>query len=118
MLSQLNSLYPSTYGIVMAEFGFGPWTDGTSIPPVDNLRNDISQSAFYSSTLNEVLKAIHLDGVKMSGAIGWTAVDNWEWGLYNQMYGVQGFNMTTLDRYYKRSIFDVVDLFEAHGAGV
>ena len=76
---------------------------------------DLSHSTFYVSFLNEILKAINEDGVKMAGAIGWAFVDNWEWGSYTPRYGVQAYNSTTLERSYKRSIFDFVDFVMAHG---
>lgn len=34
--------------------------------------------------------------MNLVGAIGWAFVDNWERGEYDDHYGVQAFNMTTL----------------------
>lgn len=44
-----------------------------------------------------------------------TYVDNWEWGQYNDHFGVQIFDNVTLERTYKRSIFDFVNFIKAHG---
>mgnify|MGYP003947238173 CR=1 FL=1 len=71
----------------------------------------MAQSIYLLSTLVEVLKSICEDGVHVAGAIAWSFVDNWEWGQYDDHFGVQAFNFTTLETYYKRSIFDFVDFF-------
>jgi beta-glucosidase/6-phospho-beta-glucosidase/beta-galactosidase len=51
----------------------------------------------------------------MLGAVGWSFVNNWEWGEYDDKYGVQGFDNVTLERWYKRGIFDFVDFVVGHG---
>ncbi|KAF1959598.1 glycoside hydrolase [Byssothecium circinans] len=114
VLKYFSSRYPTELGILIAEFGFPPF--GGIEMTVDNARTDLAQSTWYLSNLGEILKAINLDGVKMHGAIGWSWVDNWEWGQYHDKFGVQGFNSTTLERYYKRTIFDVVDFIRGHSA--
>ena len=73
---------------------------------------------YYHSFLREMLKSIFLDGVKIIGALGWSALDNNEFGSYEQQYGMQVINRTAphdssdfMRRSYKRSIFDYVDFF-------
>ncbi|KAH8888120.1 glycoside hydrolase [Thozetella sp. PMI_491] len=116
ILNYFHFKYPTEMGILVGEFGF-PIFDAAEMT-LDNSRTDLSQSTFYMSTIREMLKAINLDGVKMCGAIGWSFVDNWEWGQYHDKYGVQAFNATTLDRFYKRAIFDFVDFFRKHSREV
>lgn len=70
---------------------------------------DIMGSVWYQSMLNEMLKATHEDGVPFVGALGWSWLDNWEFGSYSPRYGVVGWNTTTLQRYYRRTIFDFLD---------
>ena len=112
-LRYIASIYPTKYGIMLNEFGF-PTFDESSMS-LSQAQAELSQSTFYVSFLNEMLKAINEDGVTVAGAIGWAFVDNWEWGEYDARYGVQAYNSTTLERSYKRSIFDFVDFIVAHG---
>ena len=112
ILRYLNSKYPTELGILIGEFGFPAYEEASMT--LDSARTDLSQSTFYIATLNEMLKAINEDGVNMLGAIGWSFVDNWEWGQYHDRYGVQAFNSTTLQRFYKRAIFDYVDFIRNH----
>lgn len=72
-------------------------------------QSDIMGSVWYQSILNEILKAINEDGVPFVGALGWSFLDNWEFGSFSARYGVAGWNSTTLQRYYRRTIFDFVD---------
>ncbi|KAI0376942.1 glycoside hydrolase family 1 protein [Hypomontagnella monticulosa] len=103
----LDTTYPTAGGISIAEFGW-PSSHEADMS-VDQARAELMPTFYYLSVLNEVLKSIHEDGVKFQGTLGWAFVDNWEWGEYNDRYGVQNFNRDTLERSYKRSIFDIVD---------
>jgi beta-glucosidase/6-phospho-beta-glucosidase/beta-galactosidase len=94
-------------GIVIAEFGWSPWY--ASSMSVDEEKVDMTQSIFLLSTLRELLKSIHHDGIRVAGAMAWSYLSNWEWGEYDDHFGLEGFNFTTLESYYKRSIFDLVD---------
>jgi beta-glucosidase/6-phospho-beta-glucosidase/beta-galactosidase len=98
---------------MLTEFGFPAFYESSM--SLSQAQDDLTQSFFYLSFLNEMLKAINEDGVKVAGAIGWAFVDNWEWGEYDDRFGVQAFNSTTLERSYKRSIFDFVDFVVTHG---
>lgn len=111
-LRLVSTKWPSKGGILLAEFGFGTFEESSMTLPQSQA--DLNKSIWFLSMLNEILEAIHLDGIKMIGVIGWAFVDNWEWGEYDDRYGVQAFNQTTLVRSYKRSIFDFVDFFRAH----
>lgn len=97
---------------MVTEFGFPTWDEADM--SVDILQSDIMHSTYYYSYLREMLKSINEDGINLIGAIGWSFVDNWEWGEYNDRYGVQAFNRSTLERVYKRSIFDYVDYIQSH----
>lgn len=81
---------------------------------LDQARVSLSASTYYLSVLNEILKAMNDDGIKFKGVLGWAFVDNWEWGEYDDRYGVQAFNNVTLQRSYKRTIFDIVDFMTSH----
>ncbi|KAH7111201.1 beta-glucosidase [Dactylonectria macrodidyma] len=111
----LSSTYPTKGGIMITEFGWSTWHE--SYMTEDQARADISASVFYLSILNELLKSVHEDGVKLMGILGWAYVDNWEWGQYDDRFGVQTFNNVTQKRSYKRTLFDVVDFISSHSRG-
>lgn len=77
---------------------------------------DPAQSNFYIPFLREILKAINYDSVKMKGIFGWSYLDNWEWGQYRDRYGVQVYNNVTMERRFKRAIFDYSDFMLRHTA--
>lgn len=81
---------------------------------LEHTTSDLAQSNFYIPILQEVLKAIHEDGVHMKGLFGWSYLDNWEWGQYDDRYGVQSYNETTMERTYKRAIFDYSEFMQEH----
>ncbi|KAH8587949.1 glycoside hydrolase superfamily [Bisporella sp. PMI_857] len=112
-LKYLDSTYPTKGGVMITETGL-PTYEASSMT-VDALKIDYQQTGYYLGILREVLKSVHEDGVTVAGIIGWTFVDNWEWGQYASHYGVQSFDNVTLERYYKRAIFDFSDFMIAHG---
>lgn len=97
---------------MITEFGYPAWHE--SYMNEDQARVDISASVFYLSILNELLKSMYEDNVKFMGVLGWAFVNNWEWGEYDDRFGVQTFDNITLQRSYKRSLFDVVDFITSH----
>lgn len=69
------------------------------------------QSIYYRSFMESVLHAIHHDEVHVMGALAWSFADNWEFGNYEQQFGLQVVNITTQERYYKKSFFDIVQYY-------
>ncbi|KXH65969.1 beta-glucosidase A [Colletotrichum salicis] len=110
----LQATYPTKGGITIAEFGLPAFK--ASDMSTDHIRSDLAQSEFYVPILNEVLKAINIDNVHVKGLYGWSYLDNWEWGQYDDKYGVQGYNQTTQERFYKRAIFDYAGFVQEHMA--
>ncbi|KAF4878868.1 Beta-glucosidase 1A [Colletotrichum siamense] len=107
-----QATYPTKGGITIAEFGLPAYKAANM--STEHIQNDLAQSNFYIPILAEVLKAINLDGIHVKGLYGWSFLDNWEWGQYNDKYGVQGFNATTQERFYKRAIFDYAGFIQDH----
>lgn len=99
--------------MAITEFGF-PVYHEASKELVDQLY-DSPRSQWYLGYLSEVLKAIHEDHVPIIGAYAWSFIDNWEFGDYDQQFGMQKVNRTTQERYYKKSFFDLVDFMKARG---
>ena len=83
---------------------------------VDEQRYDLERSLYYESFLNELLKAIHIDGANVVAAFAWGIMDDNEFGNTNTHFGVQTVDREsqTLERKFKRSIFDFVDFFKGH----
>ncbi|KAH8892504.1 beta-glucosidase [Thozetella sp. PMI_491] len=117
-LKYIWDVYRPAGGIVVSEFGFPVLNEARKT--LDQQRFDLERSIYYEAFLQEVLAAIHEDGVKVMGAIAWAATDNNEWGSFVDQFGLQVVNRTdeVFARTYKRSFFDLVDFFERHiGSG-
>ncbi|OTB04212.1 glycoside hydrolase family 1 protein [Hypoxylon sp. CI-4A] len=106
--------YPTTGGIFVAEFGWPGFHEYEMTK--EHARAEFASTLFYLPVLNEMLKAAREDGVKFKGALSWAYIDNWEFGQYDDRFGVQAFNNETLERSYKRSMFDIVDFISAHSS--
>jgi beta-glucosidase/6-phospho-beta-glucosidase/beta-galactosidase len=100
--------------IVLTEFGFPVFGEADKENLSDQLF-DSPRSIYYLSFMSEVLKAIWEDGVEVLGAFAWSFADNWEFGDYEQHFGIQTVNRTTQERRYKKSFFDLVDFMKARG---
>ncbi|CAG7730044.1 unnamed protein product, partial [Allacma fusca] len=70
--SVLN-FFKDRYGnpeIIVTENG---WSDGREVI------EDYGRLYYYKAYLNEVLKAINVDGCNVTGYCAWTLLDSWEW---------------------------------------
>ncbi|RYP24373.1 hypothetical protein DL765_000637 [Monosporascus sp. GIB2] len=112
--SYLNYLHNTwRTAVALTEFGFPVFGEADKNLP-DQLF-DSPRSTYYLSFMSEVLKAIWEDGVEVIGAYAWSYTDNWEFGDYDQHFGIQTVNRTTQERRYKKSFFDLVDFMKARG---
>lgn len=98
--------------IMITEFGFPVWAEAEA--SLDSQRNDLIRSLYYESYLTEILNCIHEDGIKINGALAWSMLDNWEFGSFDQHFGIQAVNPKTMERTYKRSFFDFINFFHSH----
>ena len=63
----------------------------------DRLGNldDLHRVYYYKHYLNQLLKAISLDGVNVKGYFAWSLLDNFEWAKgYSEKFGLHYVNMT------------------------
>ena len=99
----------------MTEFGYSTPAHAaqSQLPRMDIVRYDMARSDYYISALAEISKSIWEDGVDVLGALAWTFVDDYETGTFEKLFGLQGVNRTTQERFYKRSFFDVIDFVES-----
>ncbi|CUM49375.1 unnamed protein product [Debaryomyces fabryi] len=95
--------------ILIGEFGFPEWREREK--ELGDQLYDINRSIYYRSFMESVLNAIHDDKVHVIGALAWSFADNWEFGDYEQQFGLQVVNRTTQERYYKKSFFDIVQYY-------
>jgi beta-glucosidase/6-phospho-beta-glucosidase/beta-galactosidase len=111
-LNFLHNVYRTP--VAITEFGFPVFGESVKENLSDQLF-DTPRSQYYLSFMSEVLKAIWEDGVEVVGAYAWSFADNWEFGDYDQHFGIQTVNRTTQERRYKKSFFDFVDFMKARG---
>ncbi|CBX98890.1 similar to beta-glucosidase [Plenodomus lingam JN3] len=108
----LNYLYNTFRApVLVSELGFPVFGEALKSQPDQEF--DSPRSWYYQSYLNEGLKAIWEDGVEFIGTFAWSFMDNWEFGDYDQHFGIQTVNRTTQERRYKKSFFEFVDFIES-----
>ncbi|CAI9628378.1 unnamed protein product [Alternaria burnsii] len=110
-------LFPSIPDIVVSEFGFaepfeGQWSN------LNSALWDLKRADYFQQYLDNILLSIHEDGVNVTGAWGWSILDNFEWALGTSVrFGVQYVNYTSLERTPKASLFQFLNWFKEHEAG-
>ncbi|KAK3209296.1 hypothetical protein GRF29_69g1346772 [Pseudopithomyces chartarum] len=108
----LNYLWNTwRHPVAVTEFGFPVFGEGQKTQADQEF--DSPRSQYYQTYLNEGLKAMWEDGVQWIGAFAWSWADNWEFGDYEQRFGIQTVNRTTQVRRYKKSFFEFVDFIES-----
>lgn len=115
-LQYLQKTWPSSGGILISEFGFAEPFESQKTILADILTDPI-RSSYFHDYLQAVLIAI-AEGVDVKGLLAWAFVDNLEWTSgFEVRFGLQYVNYTTLERYYKASFFQYVQLFEEYVEG-
>ncbi|XP_035689918.1 LOW QUALITY PROTEIN: cytosolic beta-glucosidase-like [Branchiostoma floridae] len=72
------------------------WSDGDVQPPV---MEDTGRVCYYMTYIDEVLKAIEKDGVKVRAYTAWSLMDNFEWARgYTERFGLHYVNFTDPNR--------------------
>ncbi|XP_059474929.1 lactase/phlorizin hydrolase-like [Neocloeon triangulifer] len=80
--------------------------------------NDIDRSNYYTNYINELMKAINLDGCNIYGYTAWSIIDNFEWtGGYTAKFGLYGidFNDPTRPRTRKLSAATYAQIIRDNG---
>lgn len=90
--------------IIITENGFA--IDGEADLTGEAALNDTQRVEYLTSHVNEALKAIHVDGVRVKGYFVWSFLDNFEWMEgYRVRFGIHrvDFNDPNRPRTPKRS---------------
>jgi beta-glucosidase len=70
----------------------------------DNIIDDLDQLWYYKTYVAEVLSAIKR-GVPVLGYTAWSVMDNYEWGSFNERFGLWYVDFNTLERVPKTASF-------------
>ena len=90
--------------IIVTENGFS--IEGEGDLESEAALNDTQRAEYITSYLNEALKAVRLDGVRLKGYFVWSFMDNFEWMEgYRVRFGIHrvDFDDPNLTRTPKRS---------------
>jgi len=67
----------------------------------DRLGNldDLQRVYYYKHYINQILKAVKVDGISVKGYYAWSLLDNFEWAMgYTEKFGLHRVNMSDPDR--------------------
>lgn len=63
--------------IVITENGFA--VDGEAEMTLEQVIDDTQRQTYYNGYVKELIEAVRDDGIKISGYLGWSLLDNLEW---------------------------------------
>jgi len=70
-LNWLSGTYGQDVDIIVTESGFADYPD-TGL-------NDTGRVHYYTNYINELLKAVIVDGINVKAYTAWSLMDNFEW---------------------------------------
>lgn len=112
-MRRLLNWIKDTYGnpeLYITENGYADPENGTIDDPI--------RTGFYRDYINEVLKAIKLDGCNVKSYTAWSLLDNFEWTPgYSQRFGVTWVNFSDPERTRipKQSALSLKQIIADHG---
>lgn len=112
-MRRLLNWIKDTYGnpeLYITENGYADPENGTT--------DDPTRTRFYREYINEVLKAIKLDGCNVKSYTAWSLLDNFEWTPgYSQRFGVTWVNFSDPERTRipKQSALSLKQIIADHG---
>ncbi|XP_023324744.1 lactase-phlorizin hydrolase [Eurytemora carolleeae] len=90
-LNWITEEYGGTKDIYITENGFSDLQGNV---------DDLMRLYYYKHYLNQVLKAIKEDEVKVAGYYAWSLMDNFEWAMgYTEKFGLHSVDFTSPNRY-------------------
>ena len=123
-MSWIKSHYPGV-DVYITENGFSDKVTFQNLPTelsislfqIGNL-DDLQRIYYYKHYINELLKAIKLDGVPVRGYYAWSLLDNFEWSDgYSEKFGLTrvDFNDPSRKRTPKKSFNYFKKLIQQNG---
>ncbi|PSR90668.1 glycoside hydrolase superfamily [Coniella lustricola] len=116
LLHYINDTWAPPLGrILVSEFGFAEPFEVYKTIVADVLTDQI-RSDYYKAYMEGILIALS-EGLNIMGSLAWSFVDNLEWADgYTVKFGMQrvDFDSPSLDRSYKASFFQYVDVFKQY----
>ncbi|KAL0258016.1 hypothetical protein SLS55_007187 [Diplodia seriata] len=112
-LHHIAHTWPHPGGIAISEFGFTePFEHDKKL--LGDIRTDLARTRYYREYVEAVLLAMS-QGVKVVGLLAWTVADNLEWTAgFGVKFGLQYVNLTTQERAFKASFFELRDVIEGY----
>lgn len=109
----INTTWHPAGGIAVSEFGFTePFEHDKKL--LGDTRSDLGRVAYYKDYLAALLMAMS-EGIKIVGVLAWTITDNLEWTAgFGVKFGLQYVNLTTQERHYKASFFELKNMIETY----
>ncbi|RAL16391.1 glycoside hydrolase family 1 protein [Aspergillus homomorphus CBS 101889] len=112
-LHYIERTWKPANGIVITEFG---WTEPFEAYKTkrEDILTDPVRSAYYHDYVEAMLTAV-AEGVNLVGCLAWSIADNLEWTAgFTVKFGLQYVNLTTQERFYKASFFELANLFKTY----
>ncbi|RAH46907.1 glycoside hydrolase family 1 protein [Aspergillus brunneoviolaceus CBS 621.78] len=112
-LHYIQRTWQPANGIVITEFG---WTEPFEAykSKREDILTDPVRSAYYRDYVEAMLIAV-AEGVNLVGCLAWSIADNLEWTAgFTVKFGLQYVNLTTQERFYKASFFELASLFKTY----
>ncbi|GME64807.1 putative glycoside hydrolase family 1 protein [Neofusicoccum parvum] len=112
-MRHIDATWHPAGGIAVSEFGFTePFEAQKRL--LGDIRSDLARVAYYKEYLAALLVAMS-EGVKIVGVLAWTITDNLEWTAgFGVKFGLQYVNLTTQERHYKASFFELKNMIELY----
>ncbi|KAJ3320026.1 hypothetical protein HDV06_005760 [Boothiomyces sp. JEL0866] len=100
-----------TYNMTVMISECGVAVPGEQTLPLSKLIRDEYRVEFYTGILKSLSEAVLIDKTPISMFLAWSLLDNFEWGTFDERFGVVYFDHSTLKRYIKDSALYLRDAF-------
>ncbi|CAK40571.1 CAZyme family GH1 [Aspergillus niger] len=112
-LHYIQDTWKPENGIAITEFGFSEPFEAYKTLREDILTDPL-RTLYYHDYVQAMLMAV-AEGVKLVGCSAWSIADNIEWTAgFTVKFGLQYVNLTTQERFYKASFFELANLFRTY----
>ena len=113
---KVKEMYPTRKGYFISEFGFAEPFEYNKTG-LHQIVEDTARAQYMVDYVSEILLSTVDDGVPWRGMAAWSLMDNFEWYLGETLpFGLQYVNFSSpgLERTYKRSFYELRDVFDKY----